>query len=86
MCPRMWQHKRSVHHVRLCCVQMRGVLITLRMRLYCEIVRRGRTESESAHEVLNEVVVDRGANPYLTKIECYEKGRLITKVSKPSVY
>lgn len=32
------------------------------------------------YEVLNEVVVDRGANPYLTKIECYEQGRLITKV------
>ena len=32
------------------------------------------------YEVLNEVVVDRGANPYLTKIECYEQGKLITKV------
>lgn len=32
------------------------------------------------YEVMNEVVVDRGANPYLTKIECWEHGRLITKV------
>lgn len=32
------------------------------------------------YEVLNEVVVDRGSNPYLTKIECWESNRLITKV------
>lgn len=31
-------------------------------------------------DVLNEVVVDRGSNPYLSKIECYEHDRLITKV------
>jgi NAD+ kinase len=30
--------------------------------------------------VLNEVVVDRGSNPYLSKIECYEHNHLITKV------
>ena len=29
--------------------------------------------------MLNEVVVDRGANPFLTKIECWERDRLITK-------
>jgi hypothetical protein len=32
-------------------------------------------------DILNEVVVDRGSNPYLSKIECYEHDRLITKVS-----
>lgn len=31
-------------------------------------------------DVLNEVVVDRGSNPYLSKIECYEHDHLITKV------
>lgn len=31
-------------------------------------------------DVLNEIVVDRGSNPYLSKIECYEHDRLITKV------
>lgn len=31
-------------------------------------------------DVLNEVVVDRGSNPYLSKILCYEHERLITKV------
>ena len=36
--------------------------------------------SGDIYEVLNEVVVDRGSNPYLTKIECWERGRLITKV------
>jgi len=57
-----------------------GVHITLRMRLMCEVWRAGRDAPEQAYEVMNEVVVDRGANPYLTKIECWEHGRLITKV------
>ena len=61
---------------------MRGVHVTLRMRLECRIVRRGgdgRAGLEEVYEVLNEVVVDRGANPFLTKIECWERDRLITK-------
>lgn len=67
-----------------CCgLQMRGVHITLRMRLFCEVYRDGKPMKGQQYEVLNEVVVDRGANPYLTKIECYEQGRLITKVSLP---
>lgn len=37
-------------------------------------------------QVMNEVVVDRGANPYLTKIECWEHGRLITKVQIPPLH
>ena len=64
-------------------VQMRGVHITLRMRLECKIVRREPDEdaaAEERYEVMNEVVVDRGANPYLAKIECWERDTLITKV------
>lgn len=37
-------------------------------------------------DVLNEIVVDRGSNPYLSKIECYEHDRLITKVCTQLVY
>ncbi|KAE8728342.1 Detected protein of confused Function [Hibiscus syriacus] len=36
-------------------------------------------------DVLNEVVVDRGSNPYLSKVECYEHDRLITKVQGDGV-
>ncbi len=64
---------------------MQGVHITLRMRLFCEVFRDGKPMKGQQYEVLNEVVVDRGANPYLTKIECYEQGRLITKVSQQSI-
>lgn len=60
-------------------MQMYGVHITLRMRLLCQIHRKDGSEGDLI-EVLNEVVVDRGANPYLTKIECWEHERLITKV------
>lgn len=59
---------------------LQGVHITLRMRLLCEICRAGEADPQQTYEVMNEVVVDRGANPYLTKIECWEHDRLITKV------
>ncbi|KAI4388094.1 hypothetical protein MLD38_000458 [Melastoma candidum] len=36
-------------------------------------------------DVLNEVVVDRGSNPYFSKIECYEHDRLIAKVQGDGV-
>lgn len=57
-----------------------GVYITLRMRLHCEIFRKGKAVPGKVFDVLNEVVIDRGSNPYLSKIECYEHDRLITKV------
>ncbi|XP_057447049.1 NAD kinase 2, chloroplastic isoform X1 [Lotus japonicus] len=57
-----------------------GVYITLRMRLRCEIFRKGKAMPGKVFDILNEVVVDRGSNPYLSKIECYERDRLITKV------
>lgn len=50
------------------------------MRLRCEIFRNGKAVPGKVFDVLNEVVVDRGSNPYLSKIECYEHDRLITKV------
>ena len=61
---------------------IQGVHITLRMRLHCQIIRAGNEypSAGDVYEVLNEVVVDRGSNPYLTKIECWESHRLITKV------
>ena len=57
-----------------------GVYITLRMHLRCEVFRNGKAMPGKVIDVLNEVVVDRGSNPYLSKIECYEHDRLITKV------
>ncbi|KAH9691340.1 NAD kinase 2 [Citrus sinensis] len=62
-----------------------GVYITLRMRLCCEIFRNGKAMPGKVFDVLNEVVVDRGSNPYLSKIECYEHDRLITKVQGDGV-
>ncbi|XP_076911917.1 NAD kinase 2, chloroplastic-like [Bidens hawaiensis] len=64
---------------------LEGVYITLRMRLRCEIFRDGKAMPGKVFDVLNEVVVDRGSNPYLSKIECYEHDRLITKVQGDGV-
>ncbi|CAN1240028.1 NAD kinase 2, chloroplastic [Linum grandiflorum] len=62
-----------------------GVYITLRMRLRCEIFRNGKAVPGKVFDVLNELVVERGSNPYLSKIECYEHDRLITKVQGDGV-
>ncbi|PRQ26629.1 putative NAD(+) kinase [Rosa chinensis] len=62
-----------------------GVYITLRMRLRCEIFRNGKAMPGKVFDVLNEIVVDRGSNPYLSKIECYERDQLITKVQGDGV-
>lgn len=62
-----------------------GVMVTLRMRLSCEVWRRGRERAEQTFEVLNEMVIDRGSNSFLTNIECYEKGRFITRVQADGV-
>nr|BCT08364.1 NAD kinase [Flaveria bidentis] len=64
---------------------LEGVYITLRMRLRCEIFRNGKAMPGKVFDVLNELVVDRGSNPYLSKIECYEHDRLITKVQGDGV-
>ncbi|KAI5070244.1 hypothetical protein GOP47_0014587 [Adiantum capillus-veneris] len=65
--------------------RVEGVYITLRMRLRCELFRNGRPVPGKIFEVLNEVVLDRGSSPYLCKIECYERNRLITKVQADGV-
>eukprot|EP00250_Pteridium_aquilinum_P034269 c7334_g1_i1 orf=86-2794(+) len=65
--------------------RVEGVYITLRMRLRCELLRDGKPVPGKIFEVLNEVVLDRGSNPYLCKIECFEHNRLITKVQADGV-
>ncbi|GAB4815187.1 hypothetical protein N2152v2_002233 [Parachlorella kessleri] len=64
---------------------LQGVYVTLRMRLLCSIVRRGNPQATENYEVLNEVVISRGANPFLTKIEVYEHDTLITKVQADGI-
>lgn len=65
--------------------RVEGVYITLRMRLRCELFRNGKPVPGKIFEVLNEVVLDRGSNPYLCKIECFERNRLITRVQADGV-
>ncbi|WIA29375.1 hypothetical protein OEZ86_011879 [Tetradesmus obliquus] len=62
-----------------------GVMITLRMRLHCAIVRAGQSEPEQVYEVLNEIVLDRGSNSFLTNIEAYIQGRFITRVQADGI-
>lgn len=64
-----------------------GSFITMRMRLKCEVIRAGnaRPNESEVFSVLNEAVVSRGTSPYLSMIECYEQGRLITKVQADGV-
>ena len=60
-------------------------MVTLRMRLKCEIFRTGSKSPAQVYDVLNEMVIDRGPNAFLTNIECYEKGRFITRVQADGI-
>ena len=80
--PQFDEYKRDLRAVIHGNNTVDGVYITLRMRLRCEVFRNGKAMPGKVFDVLNEVVVDRGSNPYLSKIECYEHDRLITKVRK----
>jgi NAD+ kinase len=64
-----------------------GSFVTMRMRLTCEVIRAGKSRPNESEifSVLNEAVVSRGTSPYLSMIECYEQGRLITKVQADGV-
>lgn len=57
--------------------------LSLRMRLTCGIVRGDRIQQE--FEVLNEVVVDRGASPYLCNLDCFCDGKYITTVQADGI-
>eukprot|EP00096_Caligus_rogercresseyi_P002697 TRINITY_DN1493_c0_g1_i9.p1 TRINITY_DN1493_c0_g1~~TRINITY_DN1493_c0_g1_i9.p1 ORF type:complete len:348 (-),score=123.13 TRINITY_DN1493_c0_g1_i9:78-1121(-) len=58
--------------------------LTLRSRLRCVVMPASPSEPSPAPStntlVLNEVVIDRGASPYLSLIELYLEGKLITSV------
>ena len=69
-----------------------GVPITLRMRLRCEVFKfadkvenGGNGEPSFVYTVLNEVLVDRGPSPFLSKIEAYDRGQLITSIQADGV-
>lgn len=57
--------------------------LSLRMRLACEIIRDGQLKG--AFPVLNEVVVDRGASPYLSNLDCFCDGKYITTVQADGI-
>ena len=58
--------------------------LTLRSRLRCILLKeeeeRKATTPATNQLVLNEVVIDRGSSPYLSNIDLYLDGKLITSV------
>ena len=58
--------------------------LTLRSRLRCNIIKKGEETSSvkpsTSQLVLNEVVIDRGPSPYLSDIDLFLDGKLITSV------
>ena len=57
--------------------------LTLRSRLRCIIIKKGEISSakpSTSQLVLNEVVIDRGPSPYLSDIDLFLDGKLITSV------
>ena len=69
-----------------------GIPITLRMRLECTLVKARDSERNGGggtpshtFTILNEVLVDRGPSPFLSKIEAYDRGQLITTIQADGV-
>ena len=58
--------------------------LTLRSRLRCILIKKEEEEKglkpNTNQLVLNEVVIDRGPSPYLSNIDLYLDGKLITSV------
>lgn len=57
--------------------------LSLRMRLCCQILHNGKVGQ--MFQVLNEVVVDRGASPYLSNLDCFCDGKYITTVQADGI-
>ncbi|EGC32307.1 hypothetical protein DICPUDRAFT_155765 [Dictyostelium purpureum] len=53
--------------------------VSYRLRLSCTVVS-SETQVKHRYQVLNEVTIDRGTNPYLSNLECCCDGKLITIV------
>ena len=65
------------------CVLEGHAALTLRSRLRCIIIKELETSGvkpSTSQLVLNEVVIDRGPSPYLSDIDLFLDGKLITSV------
>ncbi|GJD06670.1 Probable NAD kinase 2, chloroplastic [Galdieria sulphuraria] len=61
----------------------RECLLSLRMRLLCTLLKKGYPKKE--FQILNEVVVDRGASPYLCNLDCFCDNKYITTVQADGI-
>lgn len=59
--------------------------ITIRTRFHAYIVRSGCTEPSERFSVLNDVVIDRGSEPYLSNLECWCDDKWITRVQADGI-
>lgn len=57
---------------------MHGCRVNIRMRLQCTLQRP--SEAPMRFQVMNELVIDRGASPYMTQIDLLAEGHPITTV------
>jgi hypothetical protein len=52
---------------------------------YLFVKQMGKGRPFALNQVLNEMVIDRGSSAFLTNIECYEKGRFISRVQADGI-
>ncbi|KAI5294898.1 NAD(+) kinase [Ascosphaera acerosa] len=61
-----------------------GMRVNLRMRFTCTVIRvdrrTGEEREDERFEVVNELVIDRGPSPYVSNLELYADGELLTVV------
>lgn len=64
------------------CSSQQSVPITLRMRLMCEVFLGSGHENSPTlvYQALNELVIDRGSSAYMSKLELWVDGELVTVI------
>ncbi|XP_004347505.2 poly(p)/ATP nad kinase [Capsaspora owczarzaki ATCC 30864] len=69
---------------RIECVLLGKCLVTMRMRLECEVIRSKNNQRASmlphVFHALNEIVIDRGPSPFLGDLQVFCDGKHITSV------
>lgn len=61
-----------------------GSRVNTRLRLNCQIYKP-KSESIFSYNVLNEIVVERGASPFMSVLDFYGDGKYLTKVQADGV-
>jgi NAD+ kinase len=69
---------------RMCSILASGSRFNSRLRLNCQI-QKIKTETTLSYNILNEIVVERGASPFMCILDIYGENNFLTKIQADGV-